>query len=196
MTVISLSAKQGSGKTTLQKALVEALWNRFELHSLVINFADPLYEMHDAVLKVLNQWYPDRGLAKDGPLLQLLGTDWGRKTINDNIWVDLTKARVKQAFKDNPKQIVIIGDCRFQNEFHAFPNALRVRLQCPEAIRKIRCSMWRENTEHPSEVGLDQYDARGWFDLYIDTWKTPVEGCVDLVIAQLQKGSWLEKRDE
>jgi hypothetical protein len=88
----------------------------------------------------------------------------------------------------------VIGDCRFENEFDAFPHALRVRLGCPEEVRKSRCSMWRENTQHPSEIGLDKYAKEGWFDLYLHTDSISSNGAFNLTMAQLDKGNWTDKR--
>ena len=92
--------------------------------------------------------------------------------------------------------LVIVGDCRFENEFMAFPEALRVRLQCPEDIRRKRCSMWRENVEHPSEIGLDRYANEGKFDIYMNTNEENVDGCVSRLVVALEKGCWVERRKQ
>ncbi|MFS6706496.1 hypothetical protein WHK35_14280, partial [Staphylococcus aureus] len=146
-----------------------------------------------AVLSVLDKYWPRRDLVKDGPLLQMLGTDWGRKTINENIWVSIAQKRAAAALAENPKTLVIVGDCRFPNEFEAFPEALRVRLECPEDARKQRCSMWRENTAHASETGLDELARDKRFDLYLYTNTSNTTECVTLILAQLDKQSWAEK---
>jgi nucleoside-triphosphatase THEP1 len=192
--IILLSGKQGSGKTTLQNSLVTWLQQK-ELRVVTLNFADVLYEMHNRVLDVLNEYWPRRDIVKDGPLLQLLGTEWGRKTIDEDIWVKIMQYKVAAA-KD--VDVFIVGDCRFENEFNAFPEALRVRLRADEGARKKRCSMWRDNTKHPSETGLDEYAVKGLFDLYINTDDTPAAGCLALVLAQLTKTAdvWIEKRGQ
>lgn len=196
--IILISGKQGSGKTTLQKALEKRLIER-DQRVRTMNFADVIYQMHDRVLAVLDANWPyptQRDLKKDGPLLQLLGTEWGRKTISDSLWIDVMKQRVRMAHKNlQADDHVIIGDCRFANEFEAFPQALRVRLVADEEIRKIRCSMWRQNTTHPSEIGLDEHETNDQFDMTLDTEFLPVNGCVDLIMAQIIKGDWAEKRE-
>lgn len=192
MQTVLLSGKQGSGKSTIQKLLIETCYKRMHWHCIPINFADTLYEMHNAVLGILHRYWPDRGLVKDGPLLQVLGTDWGRNTIDKNIWVEIMKNRLK--IYEPSYQLAIIGDSRFENEFDDFPDALRVRLTCPEALRRQRCSMWRENTEHPSEIALDAYERRSLFDLTLHTDQVDAEGCVELIMAQLNKNVWKEKR--
>lgn len=126
-----------------------------------INFADPLYEIHDFARNTLREAgisppYPD---AKDGNLLQMLGTEWGRNRIYPDVWVDVCKGRMvkklEMARGDGLNYIFLIGDCRFMNELTAFPGAFKIRLECSADVRKARVSMWRENQDHPSEVGLD-----------------------------------------
>lgn len=189
--IILISGAQGSGKTSTQNEIIRRLSGKRSCQ--VINFADVIYEMHDRTLDVLHKFIPRRELVKDGPLLQLLGTEWGRKTIDENIWVRIAQEKYRQIQLEDC--VVIVGDCRFENEFDAFPEALRIRLECPEKVRKERCSMWRENTKHPSEISLDEYARQGKFDLYIDTSKVTCENATTLIMAQIDKNSWLEKRE-
>lgn len=170
--VVLLSGKQGSGKSTIQLAIKEeALLHGFsEVHT--INFADALYSLHDAVLNTLqSKFCIPKVTNKDGVLLQLLGTEWGRKVYGDNIWVDIVKKKIEMLAAQPGKHLVVVADCRFRNEFDAFPEALRVRLTAPEKSRKERTTSWRDNTQHPSEIDLDQYEKESKFDLLFDTWE-------------------------
>lgn len=161
-----------------------------------IIFAQPLYDMHDACRKVLTDAgikIPAHLQKKDGNLLQWLGSDWGRNTFGESVWADVVKGKMSQLQYEG-RMTVIVSDCRFENEFNAFPDALRVRLECPEELRKTRAEMWRPNTQHISEINLDGYAAAGKFDLTLNTDKVSVGGCVDLIMAQLLKQTWREKR--
>lgn len=169
MVVILISGKQGSGKSTLAKNLVQKDWGQSTpIH--VLKFADPLYEMHDAVRGVLKKYdFTNYDFnKKDGNLLQLLGTEWGRNTINTQVWVQLLLNKIRKLEKNS---VVIVDDARFENEFDSFmtvPHCLRVRIEASRLTRKLRASFWRENESHPSEVGLDHYAAMGKFDLVIN----------------------------
>lgn len=207
MKILILSGPQGSGKTTLQQRITEKWYERYHRGTTIVNFADPIRKMADACNFILKDYgWPDRKITKDGPLMQLLGTEWGRGTIDDEIWVKLLRMKIERAIQlgsyvdgktltehvDN--SLVIIGDCRFPNEFTAFPEALRVRLCAPADVRKGRCEMWRDNVAHASEVALDGYDREGMFDMYLDTANTTIEGCISLLMVALAKGDWAERR--
>jgi hypothetical protein len=176
MIVILISGKQGSGKTTLAENIqnyfqgkIRPNGKRYEVYKL--RFSEPLYKMHDAcreVLKSYNYTFYDYD-KKDGNLLQLIGTEWGRATVSPNLWVEMLNNKIRMLPKD---AIVTVEDCRFENEFDAFmnvPHCIRVRLEASRQSRKLRASMWRENENHPSEVDLDHYAAMGAFDMTLNS---------------------------
>lgn len=195
--IVLLSGKQGSGKTTLCNNLFRS-YTKNGTFVRVINFADTIYEIHNFALGVLKRYGIERDIVKDGPLLQLLGTEWARKTISENIWVEITQNRIDQMYQQfktlYTKQVFVVGDCRFKNELECIPEALRVRLECPKPVRKERCSAWRENDTHPSEIDLDDWVETGKFDMYFNTQTQTSEHCATMIAAQLDKNTWLEKR--
>lgn len=157
--VVLISGKQGSGKTTLASQLHSKL-NSNTIRTHHTTFAAPLYEMHHAVLDVLRC----RGIktpTKDGALLQLLGTEWGRNQYGEDIWVNLVKGEIEM--RDDT--VFIVSDCRFPNEVLSFRDAISIRLECPERIRRERIlktpgQNWRNNSDHASETALDKFE--GW----------------------------------
>jgi hypothetical protein len=193
--VILISAKQGGGKTTLSEKLIERLSARPQTIAVVMKFADPIYRMHDYCLQILKSLNVETP-RKHGPLLQLLGTEFGRKTISENVWVHAAQGAVKQftesslASNYNPNRIAIFDDCRFKNELEGFPDALKVRLECPRDIRKARCVGWRDNEHHASEIDLDDWVYSGKFDMIMETSITTPDECAERVVSALESGSW------
>lgn len=178
--IIIISGKQGSGKTTLQKAIEKKFANnKTKIH--VLNFADPIREIERFAVGKLEEYGVIRDIKKDGPLMQLLGTEWGR-AIRQDLWVYIVKNRIELLTSKNPDfmNIFIIGDARFKNEMSAF-DALKIRLECDRDTRKKRCEMWRDNETHQSEVDLDDYVG---YDVVFDTAKVSKEEAID----------WLSKK--
>lgn len=156
--LIMVSAKQGGGKSTLCDGLEKVLPNVGRTR-----FAKVLYEIHDAVLKIMRDY--GFNMTLDKRLLQLIGTEWGRNHVHNEVWVMCFRAQIDK-LKAEGKEFIICDDLRFRNEFDAF-DCIKIRLECPEEVRKTRCSQWRDATTHQSEIDLDQWVDK--FDLVIDT---------------------------
>lgn len=193
--IVMISGKQGSGKDTLALDLADHLVYKSNLDCATrhVKFADVLYQMHDAVRDISMKYGIPLKQPKDGPLLQVLGTEWGRNNISQDIWCRTLKNLMYdeqiliEQLTLHKFAFFIVSDCRFKNEFNYFPNALTVRLRCPEIVRKDRCEMWRDNTEHPSETDLDEYESLGKFDLVFNTEKQSVEHCTKTIVSVLEE---------
>lgn len=186
---ILISGRQGSGKTTLANLIcnsVNFVMNEANIKAFQHTFAGTIYQLHNMILQAVASY----GLPtpkKDGNLLQLLGTEWGRKTYGDNVWVNIVKHQMedRSRFAAAANGIVfVVSDTRFPNELEAFPGAVTVRLECPEEIRKARIlatpgQSWRENTNHPSETGLDH--ITNW-NFKFDTSTMSTEECAKSVL--------------
>jgi energy-coupling factor transporter ATP-binding protein EcfA2 len=177
--IIQLSGKQGSGKTTLAKNLQKLL----TAETSITRYAKAVYEMHDMVLEV-GKKYGFKPMKKDGPLLQLIGTEWGRKTRGEDVWIKACQCEVKKLGKAGV-QVIIIEDCRFKNEFHCFPRSHKVRLMASKSARKARADSWRTNDQHPSETDLDLYEDLNKFDLMINTESFTSKSAAILIAKQL-----------
>ncbi|NDC22620.1 MAG: hypothetical protein EBZ49_00595 [Proteobacteria bacterium] len=187
--LIMLSGKQGSGKTTASNLLEKKLTkNGFIVKKY--KFAQPLYEMHDGVIAVLEKYGIVRNIVKDGPLLQMLGTEYGRNTIDKDIWVKCAQ----NWYAQNKKDVCIIDDLRFKNEFMAFPEAFTVRLECNTDIRMARCSNWRENDKHPSEIDLDDWVIK--FKVIVNSGIITTEEIVGAILERLLNNLGLEPGKE
>ncbi len=173
--LICISGKQGSGKSTVADALTA------EYGGTIMKFAQPIYEMHGAV----NGVYENYGIEcpeKDGFLLQWLGTEHGRGTKGKDVWLNILQGRIKR-FHQLSGKLIVNDDCRFENEFDMLQGAgaLMVRLSCPEEIRRLRADGWRADVNHPSETGLDAYEAKNRFDVVINTELTNAASCVQII---------------
>jgi len=159
MIKVLICGPQGAGKTTLARNLLVGVSNSHHL-----KFAAVLYELHGLIINHLNKLKinidkhgkPFEGI--DGPLLQVLGSEWARKTRGEDYWVKVMQQRVSDLKKQYPAtRFVFIDDCRFENELFAFDAAstFKIKLVASEEVRKARAEKWRENTSHASEIGLD-----------------------------------------
>lgn len=173
--VVLISGRQGAGKTTLANEIMRRARSSATFPDTMphdIRFAHPLYEIHNFALGLLKANDFALDVEKDGELLQMLGTDWARKKYGDDIWVELAKRTINKKchqFKNTySRHLFVISDCRFKNEFLAFPEALSVRLHCKEELRKARAESWRENTQHRSEIDLDDWDNKFEFQYHTD----------------------------
>lgn len=176
MKIIMISGPQGAGKSTLAKALKD------KLSAPILKFADPIYQMHDAVWSIMRGVLDVDKSVIDGQLLQYLGTEWGRKRFGEDVWVWGLARRMLESRAD----VFIVDDLRFRSEAEHLEGCLplgttiyRIRLNADEDIRKLRARKWREDTTHQSEVDLDDYDR---WDLVIDTNSMCLDEYVDEVL--------------
>jgi hypothetical protein len=179
--VILLSGKQGSGKSTLSNAIMARICEE-DVIPYFFKFADPIYEMQEAIRNVATNYRIPMDY-KEGKLLQLLGTEWGRKEKGPDVWVNAAKEQVREISEGSFPTACIFDDCRFPNELAAFPDALTVRLEAPEDVRRERAEGWREDTAHPSETALDG----AAFDMTFDTSKQGVGEIADAIVAELKR---------
>lgn len=183
--IIMISGKQGSGKTSIMNNII-LMAARMGMNAMDVRFAETIYNIHDYIRETLRF----RGIErpdKDGRLLQLLGTEWGRETIHPDIWV-----KAMLGFIDNvspqpkPNQLFVVSDCRFKNEFDLV-DAFKVRLEAPKDVRQARCDGWRDTDTHISETDLDEYAAQGKFDLVIDTTSTKSDEVAKFILEEYGK---------
>jgi hypothetical protein len=111
MRLIGFHGGMGCGKSTA----IESLKSHLGYAPTLIKFAGPLYEMQEFIYNRIAKVYQRPAtFVKDRKLLQWLGTDWGRETISENVWVDIWQADVKDAMARG--EFVVCDDVRFDNE--------------------------------------------------------------------------------
>ncbi len=143
----------GSGKTTVARILGTHGYNR-------VAFATPLKTMLFQLLRLTygdsqardmlheSEWkereLPEFGNVTIRYMMQTLGTEWGRKLITPDLWVD---AAMKQA-QNMPQSLFVFDDVRFLNEYAA------IRGAGGQIWRIIRPGVEATNN-HPSERLLE-----------------------------------------
>lgn len=176
MEIIALSGYARSGKDEAAKVLVE------EFGFTRVAFADKLREVLYALNPIVDtEWHPTAAPKKAGHwyvqdvidqygwggyketrfgpeirrLLQRLGTEAGRQTLWDTIWIDAALT----GFGEDAR--LVVTDCRFPNE--------------AQAVKERGGKVWRVRRKgigpanaHASETSLDNYD----FDLIVDNDST------------------------
>lgn len=152
------SPAMGSGKSTVADHLVD------QYGFVRVAFATPLKAMTVALMESIGmpeddiqrrvygtiadkeKPLPGLGEITSRRIMQTLGTDWGRVTIRDSIWVDIALVAAK-SWMDAGRSVVI-DDMRFPNEYSA------VLLNGGECRRIVRPGT-AVTVSHASEGQLD-----------------------------------------
>lgn len=147
--VVGVSGRAGSGKNVVAGMVPDAK---------VIQLADPLYAMVSVMLGVSEERLRDRDFKErtldwlgksPRQLLQTLGTEWGRSTIRDDVWLLMAKSRIEALLEDGAA-CVVVADLRFDNE------AAMIRGLGGEVWEVLRPDA-ADVAEHSSERGLSPH---------------------------------------
>lgn len=156
----------GAGKTTLAKAIKDYRCTE------IFSFAGPMRYMVKALFQYATDtdfWlFYERYKECNEPtlktsirhMMRTLGTEWGRKCIRENFWVDIAEQKIKSSCAS----IVVFDDLRFPNEYEMLEK------HGAKFIKIIRPSVAKE-PEHSSDGALEKYH----FDLVIENTGTEWE---------------------
>lgn len=148
--IVGITGKMGSGKSTAIEAL-KTLGRPVFVHK----FAGPLYAIQDFVYRLIAPVYPKPdGFVKDRVLLQWLGSNWGRDTISNTLWVDLWKARAQELTDKDAELILVSDDTRFDNEAETIKalGGIVIRLERTDSAAHAEGGIGIAN--HVSEAGI------------------------------------------
>jgi len=165
--------KQRAGKDTCAEYLKSKLGGR------IIKFADPLYRMQEEIYKIAHLQH--NSSTKDRLLLQFLGTEWARKTINPNLWVELMEDNLKW-LNEHYNGNLYITDCRFPNELQLLEKYNFKIIQIHRSD-ELRIAAGASNLTHESETALDGH----YFDNQItnnDTFLELYDHLNDIIIPE------------
>ena len=115
--IIGIAGHARAGKDTVAQFIRE------EYLAMTYAFAEPLKAMLRALgldEQDLNGWRKEEinheFYASPRHMMQTLGTEWGRDSINENIWVIAAAKRIQHLSQVQPDTTIIVTDVRFENE--------------------------------------------------------------------------------
>lgn len=155
--LLGLTAPAGSGKDTVARYLED----RYAF--VCIGFADPVRDMLGALLEHVDgdpAWLTEHAL-KELPmpvlgrsyreLMQSLGTEWGRNTLQQGFWLLVAEHKLRQARERGDS--VCFTDVRFPNE------AAWLRAQGGRLVRIYRHAApavrTHESEQHTASIAVD-----------------------------------------
>jgi hypothetical protein len=146
--IIGFCGAAGSGKSLAAQMVPEAE---------VIQLADPLYAMLAAMLGVTEEQLRDQQYKRTPidwiqksprELLQTLGTEWGRQSVREDLWLIMAGRLIDELVADGVP-IVCIADVRFDNE------AAMIRDRGGQVWQIVR-QVQPLPSDHVSERGLSE----------------------------------------
>lgn len=162
--IIAFAGHAGSGKT--QSAVAVQLYlnegKTYKTLHHVVHFATPLKKMVAVLTESLGIPIPAGketvlcGTKTIRYALQTLGTEWGRKMIDQDLWVKCMEASLNQPHCSQPP-VTLIDDVRFPNEV-AFVHAHHGVVIWVDAHRRLagkKPILKEEEYLHASELSID-----------------------------------------
>lgn len=153
---IYICGKAGAGKTYAAKYFME------KFGYCQAKFAHPVYAIARNYFGMQN---------KDRKLLQTIGTDAGRDTIDQDIWVnrfvqDTQIAKITSQLLGLPDVFFICDDCRFPNEHEVLKNSgwIGIYLDAPDDIRAERL----KNRDGDAQISTLGHSSETSIDLFKD----------------------------
>ena len=123
-TIIGISGKAGSGKDTIAQYLIDYYgFSRFAFADAVRETAltiNPITtydwqndaERLDSIIGSLGWDRAKREISEVRRLLQVIGTEVGRRLFGENVWVNILSQKIEDSNADK----IVITDLRFPNE--------------------------------------------------------------------------------
>jgi hypothetical protein len=141
LTIITFHGASRSGKTTAVKLAEQELIAQ-GIPVICIDFADPLRAATCALLGVTPEKLQDSNYRKNPhpllggktvvSLMQQLGTEFIREKFNDNFFIELMEDKIEAFTRSLPSSeaaaVVLVGDCRFNNELKCLYDLVDVQV--------------------------------------------------------------------
>lgn len=163
--VIVIRGRKRSGKDTTALMLKEEIEARgYSVE--IMSFAEPMKDILATTLGISleqlddfknnnNDVYVDYVTGYDinncRLMLQMFGTEAMKKHFGDDVWVNLTRDKIRKSTAD----FVIISDWRFPNEYNVLDNTINFKVQTVHVVNP-RVST---SDTHSSEIALDDFEC-------------------------------------
>lgn len=150
--IIGLAGKMGSGKSTAVETLQFYLKDQVKL----VKLAQPLYDIQEFAYRRIQQAYQrPSDFVKDRKLLQFLGGEWGRDSLDKNLWLNLWK--YDAVALENRGFLVVCDDVRYDNEAEMIKDlgGIIIRIDAENTHTRINTANGIYN--HQSEKGLPDH---------------------------------------
>ena len=148
--IIGMAGPARSGKDTAAEILV----SKFNFGA--IGFADPIKRMIATMLGETTEWIENPAIKdtvlpniRFSPrfLMQTIGTEWGRETLDKDVWVRVAMRSMDKILNLYHRKGVVFTDVRFENEATQIRN-----------IGGVICHITRPGQDyvhaHASEIGI------------------------------------------
>lgn len=172
--IIGLAGGKGCGKSSVARIMERKFG--YEIMSFATPIKDMLKamglrdtELNDPVLKEIKL---DEYGKSPREIMQLLGTEFGRVMIADDIWVTAMKRKIQPGTK------VVIDDVRFENE------AMFIR-DAGGAVLEVKRTKLENSDTHVSEAGLSENLIDGTIN-NISCYESDLELVVESSISEVE----------
>lgn len=152
--IVGFNGKAGSGKDTAAQALIDLGWFKYSFaqpirDGLTAMFGISQADMFNQDIKNLPDYYQGKSIRY---LLQSLGTEWGRRFISENVWIDRTMQICSQ------HENVVLADVRYDNEAQAIIDAGGIVIQVVRLNNEhINLTLKNGIASHETEKGISDY---------------------------------------
>lgn len=175
--IIGISGKIGSGKTTLQRALMEK-YPQFERRSFAENVRRNVSLLTGIDIQNMRTSEQKNTIVQGynktlGQLLQDVGEGL-REKVHKDVWVESLFSTFDES------SFWIIDDLRYENEIQKIKSLGGVCIRLNGDPMEVRKNSTR-NLDHSSETALDEYTE---FDMVFDTNTRPVNKIVGRMVAE------------
>lgn len=172
--LIGLCGKMGSGKDFITNNYIVPYLQRHGKSHLQLSFAD---QIKVNVMTKMDVRFDDVYVTKNHEsrkLLQLEGTEHGRRVLGEDIWINYHKSWV-EVFGSRGIDVVIVSDVRFQNEakYIKTNGGILIKIDAPTRTEKrlqqesnADLKIYNQIKSHASECDLDNF-PKSFFDIII-----------------------------